>query len=239
MKIIHLTGDHEHSNINIIKNHMRTKPCLIFIVAPWCGFCQRLQPTIDTLENELPAESEFKQVSLIKVHDDQLSHIGLKVNSYPTIKMFKQGKAMPNYANEFKREANDIRNYMRKHMNKKNKKSNIKTFKIKKTKSKPKDYRGPGSKDKNWIKKTFGIQHGGNCKCKDCKGLKTKRRSRGMKKTPSLKKQIKSNPWMEEILYKKANGEKLNSYDKSLYASMLTQPLPPGGIKKLLRMYKK
>ena len=139
MKIIHLTGDHEHSNINIIKNHMRTKPCLIFIVAPWCGFCQRLQPTIDTLENELPAESEFKQVSLIKVHDDQLSHIGLKVNSYPTIKMFKQGKAMPNYANEFKREANDIRNYMRKHMNKKNKKSNIKTFKIKKTKSKPKD----------------------------------------------------------------------------------------------------
>jgi thioredoxin-like negative regulator of GroEL len=166
MKIIHLTGDHEHSNINTIKKHMRTKPCLIFIVAPWCGFCQRLQPTIDTLENELPAESEFKQVSLIKVHDDQLSHIGLKVNSYPTIKMFKQGKAMPNYANEFKREANDIRNYMRKHMNKKNKnkRSNIKTFKIKKTKSKPKDYRGPGSKDKNWIKKTFGIQHGGSKK---------------------------------------------------------------------------
>ena len=239
MKIIHLKSDNDHNKINTIKKHMNTKPCLIFIVAPWCGFCQRLQPTIDTLENELVEEPEFKRVSLITVNDDQLSHIGLKVNSYPTIKMFKQGKAMPNYANEFKREANDIRNYMRKHMNKKNKRSNIKTFKIKKTKSKPKDYKGPGSKDKNWIKKTFGIQHGGNCKCKDCKGLKTKRRSRGMKKTPSLKQQIKSNPWMEEILYKKANGEKLNSYDKSLYASMLTKPLPPGGIKKLLRMYKK
>ena len=156
---------------------MKTKPCLIFIVAPWCGFCQKLQPTINTLENELPNESEFKQVSLIKVHDDQLSHIGLKVDSYPTIKMFKQGKAMPNYADEFKREANDIRNYIRKHMNKKYKRSNIKTFKIKKTKSKPKDYKGPGSQDPLWIEKTlntFGIQHGGNCKCKDCKGMKKK-----------------------------------------------------------------
>ena len=239
MKIIHLKSDNDHNNINMIKNHMGSKPCLIFIVAPWCEFCKRLQPTIDTLENELVEEPEFKRVSLITVHDDQLPHIGLKVDSYPTIKMFKQGKSMPNYADEFKREADDIRNYMRKYMSEdKNNRSNIKTFKIKKTKSKPKDYKGPGSKNKKWIEKTFGIQHGGNCKCKDCKGMKKNRR-RGNNNTPSLKKQIISNPWMEEILYKKANGEKLSSYDKSLYESMLKQPLPPGGIKKLLKLYKK
>ena len=78
------------------------------------------------------------------------------------------------------------------------------------------------------------------------KSMKIKRKTRrnskkSMKgsKYPSLKKQMKSNPWMKEILTKKANGEKLDSYDKFLYESILKQPLPPGGIKKLLRMYKK
>ena len=46
----------------MIKNHIGSKYCLVFIVAPWCGFCQRLQPTIDILENELVDEPEFKRV---------------------------------------------------------------------------------------------------------------------------------------------------------------------------------
>ena len=173
MKVIHLKSDNDHNNINMIKNHMRTKPTLVFMVAPWCGFCQRLQPTIDTLENELIEEPEFKRVSLITVHDDHLKHIGQKVKSYPTIRMFKNGRAMSDYSDEFKREADDIRNYIRKHIKKdktskgqksRKKSRNVKTFKIKKTKSKPKDYKGPGSKDPNWFNKVFGIQNGGKYK---------------------------------------------------------------------------
>ena len=164
MKIIHLKSSNDHHNINMIKNHMKVKPCLVFIVAPWCGFCKRLQPTIDTLENELIEEPEFKRVSLITVHDDQLNHINQKVNSFPTIRMFKNGRAMPDYSNEFKREADDIRNYMRKYMDKKSNKykkskkskKNVKTFKMKK-KYNPRNYKGPGSKDPLWIEKTFSM----------------------------------------------------------------------------------
>lgn len=182
MKVIHLKSDNDHNNINMIKNHMNTKPTLVFMVAPWCGFCQRLQPTIDSLENELPKEPEFKRVSLITVHDDQLKHIGQKVKSYPTIRMFKNGKAMSDYSDEFKREADDIRNYIRKHMNNKRTKGqkskkkyrNVKTFKIKKTKSKPKDYKGPGSKDPKWFSKVFGIQNGGKYKKNKSKKSKSK-----------------------------------------------------------------
>ena len=242
MKVIHLKSNNDHQKINMIKKHMKTKPCIVFIVAPWCGFCQRLQPTIDTLENELVKEPEFKRASLITVHDDQLKHIDQKVNSFPTIRMFKQGRTMPDYSDEFKREADDIRNYMRKHMNNKRSNKKCKTFRIKK-KYKIKNYNGPGSDDDNWMNKTFSMFGGGkknskknskkkhckNCECTNCKN----------NKYPSLKKQMKSNPWMKEILTKKANGEKLNSYDKFLYESILKQPLPPGGIKKLLRMYKK
>ena len=203
MKVIHLKSNNDHNNINMIKKHMDSKPCLVFIVAPWCGFCQRLQSTIYTLENELIKEPEFKRVSLITVHDDQLNHINQKVNSFPTIRMFIQGRSMPDYSDEFKREADDIRNYMRKYMvkdnnKKKSKKSknNIKTFKMKK-KYKSGDYKGPGSKDPLWIEKTFSMFDGSKKKhCKNCKN----------NKYPSLKKQMKSNPWMKEILTKKANG---------------------------------
>ena len=130
MKIIHLKSDNDHNNINMIKNHIVSKPCLVFIVAPWCGFCKKLQPTINTLENDLVKEPEFKRDSLITVHDDQLKHINQKVKSFPTIRMFVKGKSIPDYSDEFKREANDIRNYIRKHMkNKKKTKKNVKTKK--------------------------------------------------------------------------------------------------------------
>ena len=134
MKVIHLKSNNDHHKINMIKNHMNTKPCLVFIVAPWCGFCKRLQPTIDTLENELVEEPEFKRVSLITVHDDHLKHIGQKVKSYPTIRMFKNGRAMSDYSDEFKREADDIRNYIRKHMNNKRSKKSKKSRRSRRSK---------------------------------------------------------------------------------------------------------
>jgi len=224
MKVIHLKSDNDHNNINMIKKHMKTKPSLVFMVAPWCGFCQRLQPTIDTLENELVDEPEFKCVSLITVHDDQLKHIGQKVKSYPTIRMFKNGRKMPDYSDEFKREADDIRNYIRKHMNNKRSKKSKKSKKCKKTfrmkrNYKLKDYDGPGSDDDNWMDRTFSMFGGSKkSKKKHCKNCKNN-------KYPSLRKQMKSNPWMKEILTKKANGEKLNSYDQFLYESMLKQPM--------------
>ena len=37
MKVIHLKSNNDYHKINMIKNHMKTKPCLVFIVAPWCG----------------------------------------------------------------------------------------------------------------------------------------------------------------------------------------------------------
>tara|TARA_B100001059_G_C17810963_1_gene572219 strand:- start:1192 stop:2022 length:831 start_codon:yes stop_codon:yes gene_type:complete len=272
-RILHLISNNDLDNVNMIKNHMRTKPCLVFMVAPWCGHCQKLEPTINTLEKELIKEPEFDPFSIMKIHDEYLPKINLKAKSYPTIRLFINGKHITDHEGD--REPDDIKDFLRNNMKhisrnsmpvkKKCKMSryskpsmiksegpldrlsksinnSIRTFKIRKHPKKSKTRKGKAFKDPKWVSKVFGIQHGGNCKCKDCKGRKTKRktkRRRGMNKIPSLKKQIKSNPWMEEILYKKANGKKLNSYDKSLYESILTQPLPPGSMKKILRMYKK
>jgi thiol-disulfide isomerase/thioredoxin len=156
-KVIHLTGGHEHSNINMIKNHMKNKPCIIFIVAPWCGFCKKLEPTINILEKELPKEHEFKRVSIIKVHDTELPKLNMNVKSFPTIKMINNGKPMPDH-DEDDRTPEGIRNYIRKNMGKK--KSKMKTYKMKK-KYKPHNNKGPGSNDPKWVSKSFGIQRGG------------------------------------------------------------------------------
>ena len=67
--------------------------------------------------------------------------------------------------------------------------------------------------------------------------LKRKRGTRKQLQVP-LVKQMKDNPWMEEILKRKANGLPLNNYDKYLYSKMKQQPLPKGGITKLIQKYK-
>ena len=59
-RILHLTGNNEHHNINPMKQCLQSKHVIVFMVAPWCKFCQRLEPTINTLENELIHEPEFK-----------------------------------------------------------------------------------------------------------------------------------------------------------------------------------
>ena len=59
------------------------------------------------------------------------------------------------------------------------------------------------------------------------------------KSTPTLLQQIKDNSWMEDILKKKANNKRLTDYDKFLFNMMKQQPLPPGGMTKLVKKYKK
>lgn len=199
-RILHLINDNDLDNVNIIKNHMKQKPCLIFMVAPWCGYCQKLEPTINTLEKDLVKEPEFDPFSIMKIHDEFLPKVNLKAKSYPTIRLFINGKHITDHEGD--REPDDIREFLRNNMHhirnskkvrfseplvqekpldrlSKSIKNSIKTFKIKKNK-KPKTYKGKGSKDPDWMEKTFGIQQGGKKKYRKSKNkrkrLKSKRR---------------------------------------------------------------
>ena len=58
-------------------------------------------------------------------------------------------------------------------------------------------------------------------------------------KYPTLLEQMKDNPWMEDILVKKANNEALTDYEKDLFKMMKEQPLPKGGIDQLIKKFKK
>ena len=76
------------------------------------------------------------------------------------------------------------------------------------------------------------------------KSKKNTKRYKITKKNPKIIKstllqQMKDNPWMEEILINKANNIELSDYDIMLFDNMKQQPLPPGGMSKLLKKYKK
>ena len=80
-------------------------------------------------------------------------------------------------------------------------------------------------------------------KKKSTKKKSTKKKSTKKKKKefkyPTLVEQMKDNPWMGEILEKIANKETLTEYEEDLYKMMKSQPLPPGGLTKLIKKYKK
>ncbi len=78
-------------------------------------------------------------------------------------------------------------------------------------------------------------------KDKSTKKKSTKKKSTKKKKSfkyPTLLEQMKDNPWMKDILIKVANNEMLTDYDKELFKMMKEQPLPPGGIDKLIKKFK-
>lgn len=68
--------------------------------------------------------------------------------------------------------------------------------------------------------------------------VKKRNTTRRTMRKKSLMTQIKDNPWMKEILIKKAKREPLNNYDKYLYSVMKKQPLPKGGITKIIEKYR-
>lgn len=62
---------------------------LVDFWAPWCGPCQMLLPTIDSLSKELEAGAK-----ILKVNVDEESELASEygVMSIPSLKVFKNGK---------------------------------------------------------------------------------------------------------------------------------------------------
>lgn len=176
-RILHLTKNEELNNVDMINECIQSKPSIVFMVAPWCGHCQRLEPTIDTLEKELIQDPLFNKLHIVKVHDEYLSNVNLNAKSYPTISLFSDGKHVADHTED--RTSSSIKDFIsnniskstrsgskpkpkkkRKTKRKKASKSSgmIETFNIKKKYNSNKNYKGPGSKDPNWLRKSLNIK---------------------------------------------------------------------------------
>jgi thioredoxin 1 len=65
-------------------------PVLLLAYAPWCGDCQRILPVFETM-SRLP---EYSQVCFLRMDVDKnpRSKMDLKVERYPTLCLFKDGR---------------------------------------------------------------------------------------------------------------------------------------------------
>ena len=190
-RILHLTKNGELNNVNMINECIQSKPSIVFMVAPWCGHCQILEPTIDSLEKELIQDPQFNKLHIVKVHDEYLSNVNLNAKSYPTISLFSDGNHVADHTED--RSVSSIKDFISNNISKstrsgskpksprrktKRKRSSkptgmIETFNIKKKYNPNKNYKGPGSKDPNWLRKSLNI--------KPIKQLRLKKKTRKKK----------------------------------------------------------
>lgn len=79
-------------------------PIVVDFWAPWCGYCRRLSPVIDRLEDEY--EGKIRVAKLNIDEEPQLAQ-QFEVDTIPTLILFRDGKAVSSVVNPGSQDAID------------------------------------------------------------------------------------------------------------------------------------
>lgn len=90
-------GDHIHTTMQYTKDNFSTeiqkKNHFIMFYAPWCGHCQRLEPTWEQLAKMSNLEDKNIKIAKVDCTTDDSLCTEHDVTGYPTLKFFKAGEA--------------------------------------------------------------------------------------------------------------------------------------------------
>ena len=126
-------------NMNMLNNLLSERRAIIFFVAPWCGHCKQLEPTIDSLMGRF---KNYKSPGVIaRVEESEIPKFKYdnEIRGYPTIRVMSNGKTIKDY--EGPRDEKSIAEMLLKYFNKKTLKAQVDKEKEKKVKKKTKKKR--------------------------------------------------------------------------------------------------
>lgn len=73
-----------------------SEPVVVDFHAPWCGYCRRLSPAVDRIQKQYDGK-----VRIVKIDIDEEPKLAdqYKIDTIPTLMLFRQGKAVDHVVN--------------------------------------------------------------------------------------------------------------------------------------------
>ena len=67
--------------------------CFVMFYAPWCGYCKKVMPEWNKLEQVAVKNSKGKKIKIIKINCDENKELAAKhgIQGYPTLKYYNNG----------------------------------------------------------------------------------------------------------------------------------------------------
>ena len=84
-------------NMDMLNKLLSERKAVIFFVAPWCGHCKKLEPTIDSLMGRF---KNYKSPGVIaRVEESEIPNFNYdnEIRGYPTIRVMSHGKKIKDY----------------------------------------------------------------------------------------------------------------------------------------------
>jgi thioredoxin-like negative regulator of GroEL len=186
-----------YNNSSFLNNLLQKNKAVVFFVAPWCGHCQRLEPTLNKLMGRFSTLRRDGVIARINEGEIKNMNIDKDIQGFPTIRVLNNGKKEQDYNGPRDEESLNRFLYDVFKENQEMKTINISKYRKKKNKTKKAKKSVKTKKAKKSVK-TKKAKKSVKTK-KEKKSVKTRKKS---VKTKKAKKRIKTR---KKIKKKKSN----------------------------------
>jgi len=86
-----------YNNSSFLNNLLQKNKAVVFFVAPWCGHCQRLEPTLNKLMGRFSTLRNDGVIARINEGEIKNMNIDKEIQGFPTIRVLNNGKKEQDY----------------------------------------------------------------------------------------------------------------------------------------------
>jgi thioredoxin-like negative regulator of GroEL len=116
-----------HNNVRFLNNLLQKNKAVVFFVAPWCGHCKALEPTLNKIMGRF--STSRRDGLLARVSEGNIKNLNCDkdIRGFPTIRVFNNGKKVKDY--EGSRDESSLNSFLASVFNENLRKKPIKVLK--------------------------------------------------------------------------------------------------------------